>query len=176
VTYICSIQSETPLQDEIRVIINELNALLSSLTPPEHCHHMTVEQMARDDTTLFVARLSDTSLSDPNHGDVPPNQVQTINKGKVVGIGALRRHPGKIGEVKRMYTLPSHQNMKIGSNILSLIEVLARQEGCGRLLLETGSNFDAAKYLYAKAEFKEIEGPVLDYPMSPWTAFFEKVL
>ena len=29
---------------------------LLELTPPEHCHHLTVEQMADDSTTVFIAR------------------------------------------------------------------------------------------------------------------------
>jgi putative acetyltransferase len=47
-----SIAVETPLQDEVRVLVTELNAVLLELTPPEHCHHLTVEQMADASTTV----------------------------------------------------------------------------------------------------------------------------
>ena len=47
---------ESPLQDDIRVLIAELNAYLLSIFPPEACSHMTVEQMNQPDTTVFVAR------------------------------------------------------------------------------------------------------------------------
>ena len=47
---------ETPLQDDVRALVEELNATLLELTPPEHCYHLTVEQMAGDDTTVFIAR------------------------------------------------------------------------------------------------------------------------
>ena len=51
-----AIAIETPLQDDVRALIAELNAALLALTPPEFCSHLTVEQMAEPDTTLFVAR------------------------------------------------------------------------------------------------------------------------
>jgi putative acetyltransferase len=78
------ITTETPLQDEVRTLVAELNAVLLELTPPEHCHHLTVEQMADADTTVFIAR----------------------DGGAAVACGALKRHEGGIGEVKRMYTRP----------------------------------------------------------------------
>ena len=79
-----SIDIETPLQDDVRVLVAELNATLLELTPPEFCFHLTVEQMADDATTVFIAR----------------------DDGRAVACGALKRHAGGIGEVKRMYTRP----------------------------------------------------------------------
>src|SRR5919197_1220069 len=98
---------ETPLQDDVRALIAELNATLLELTPPEFCFHMTLEQMAEPDTTVFIAR----------------------DNGTAVGCGALKRHAGGIGEVKRMYTRPSHRGLKVGAEIVRRIEALARQEG-----------------------------------------------
>ena len=69
---------ESPLQDDVRMLIGELNAALLELTPPEFCFHMTVEEMATPQTTVFVAR----------------------DNGEAVACGALKRHPGGIGEVK----------------------------------------------------------------------------
>ena len=37
---------ESPLSDDVRALIAELNEYLLTLTPPEHCFHMTVEEMA----------------------------------------------------------------------------------------------------------------------------------
>ncbi len=144
---------ESPLQDEIRALVSELNDTLLALTPREFCHHLTVEQMTGPETTLFVAR----------------------ENGRAVAIGALRRHDGDIGEVKRMYTLPSHQGRGIGGRILFEIEALAKSEGLTRLVLETGNNFAAAARVYERAGFSPC-GPVLDYAPSPWTGFFDKFL
>ena len=41
-----TIAPETPLQDEVRVMIKALNAHLSALSPPEFCFQMTAEQIA----------------------------------------------------------------------------------------------------------------------------------
>ncbi len=148
-----SIAVESPLQDDVRELIAELNAVLLALTPPEFCSHMTVEQMAGSDTTVFVGRID----------------------GRAVAIGALRRHGDGVGEVKRMYTRPEVQGRGIGGAIVAAIETMARREGLGRLVLETGDRHPAAWRVYERAGFARC-GPVLDYPESPWSVFYEKAL
>jgi putative acetyltransferase len=148
-----AIAVESPLQDEVRTLISELNAVLLALTPPEFCTHLTVEQMAEAHTTVFVARVD----------------------GKAVAIGALRRHGDGIGEVKRMYTRPELQGRGIGGGILAMIEDLARSDGLARLVLETGDRHPAAWRVYERGGFSRC-GPVLDYPDTGWSVFFEKAL
>lgn len=144
---------ETPLQDDVRALVAELNATLLELTPPEHCYHLSVEQMAGEDTTVFIAR----------------------DGGLAVACGALKRHGDATGEVKRMYTRPSHRGQKIGAQIVQRVEALARQEGLKRLVLETGDRHPAAWTVYERAGFSRC-GPVLDYPDSKWSVFYEKSL
>lgn len=144
---------ETPLQDEVRVLVSELNAVLVVLTPPEHCHHLTVEQMADAATTVFIARVD----------------------GAAVACGALKRHADGIGEVKRMYTHPSYRGRKIGEQIVARIEATARAEGLKRLVLETGDRHHAAWKVYERSGFTRC-GPVLDYPDVSWSVFYDKPL
>lgn len=144
---------ESPLQDDVRELVAELNATLLELTPPEFVFHMTVEQMADPATTVFIAR----------------------DEGKAVGCGALKRHEDGIGEVKRMYTRPSHRGRRIGAEIVQRIEAAAREEGLTRLVLETGDQHPAAWAVYERAGFTRC-GPVLDYPDSKWSVFYEKAL
>lgn len=144
---------ESPLQDEVRELIAELNAALLELTPPEFCFHLSVEQMAGPATSLFIAR----------------------ENGRAVACGALHRHEGGVAEVKRMYTRPSHRGRKIGQMIVERIEALARQEGISKLVLETGDRHPAAWTVYERAGFSRC-GPVLDYPDSQWSVFYEKNL
>jgi len=144
---------ESPLQDDVRELIKELNATLLELTPPEFVFHMTAEQMAEPDTTVFIAR----------------------EDGKAVACGALKRHAGGIGEVKRMYTRPSHRGRKIGAMIVEKVVALARAEGFKRLVLETGDRHPAAWTVYERAGFTRC-GPVLDYPNSKWSVFYAKDL
>ena len=146
-----SIATETPLTGEIRALIAELNAALHALTPPEHCYHLTVEQMAERDTTVFIAR----------------------ENGAAVGCGALKRHGCRIGEVKRMYTRPAWQGRGIGGQIVAAIEDLARAECLEQLVLETGDRHHAAYKIYEMAGFRRC-GPVLDYPDTGWSVFYKK--
>lgn len=148
-----TIAIESPLQDDVRTLIAELNSHLLTLTPPEFCSHMSVEDMAGDDTTVFIAR----------------------DDGQAVACGALRRHGEGIGEVKRMYTIPARQGEGIGGRILESIEALARDEGLTRLVLETGHTHHAAYRLYERGGFTRC-GPVLDYPDTGWSVFYEKEL
>ena len=148
-----TIATETPLSDDVRALVKTMNEFTFELTPAEFRHHMTVEQMAQPDTTLFVARDA---------------------RGATLGMGALRRHDG-VGEVKRMFVKPEARGLGVGGAILARIEDLARQEGVTRIVLETGSNFDAAKRVYERGGFATCE-PVLDYPPSAWTAFYAKAL
>jgi putative acetyltransferase len=149
-----TIATESPLSDDVRALVSALNEFTYGLTPAEYRHHMTVEQMAQADTTLFVAR---------------------DESGAAVGMGALRRHAGGVGEVKRMFVKPEARGRRIGEAILAHIEALARSEGLTRLVLETGSNFDAARRVYERSAFVACD-QVLDYPPSNWTAFYSKDL
>ena len=109
--------------------------------------------MADADTTVFIAR----------------------DGGVAVACGALKRHADGIGEVKRMYTRPSHRGRKIGEQIVARIEALARSEGLKRLVLETGDRHHAAWKVYENAGFTRC-GPVLDYSDVTWSVFYEKKL
>jgi putative acetyltransferase len=50
-----AIAIESPLQDDVRTLIAELNATLLELTPSEFVFHMTAEQMAASDTIVIIA-------------------------------------------------------------------------------------------------------------------------
>jgi putative acetyltransferase len=151
-----SIAVETPLQDDVRELVRELNDYLNPLSPPEFQFQMTVEQMAGPATTLFVARDA---------------------AGRAVGIGALKVETADMAEVKRMYTRPEIRGQRVGAALLAGIEALAREKGISQLMLETGdvAGFEPAQRLYAKAGFTR-RGAFLDYPESPYSAFFEKRL
>lgn len=148
-----TIAIETPLQDDVRDLVDRLNAHLQPLSPPEFQFKMTVDQMAGADTTVFVAR---------------------DESGKAIGMGALKVHSAELGEVKRMFTDPQVRGKRVGSALLEAIVGLARAKGLPMLMLETGGLADMpeAHRLYARSGFAP-RGPFLDYPESQWSAFFE---
>ena len=151
-----AISVETPLQDEIRHLVAELNAYMIPLTPREFQFQLTVEQMAEPTVTLFVAR---------------------DETGRAVGMGALKEHGEGLGEVKRMYTLPQVRGQRVGSAILKRIEEEAQARGVSRLVLETGEapGFEPAWRVYERGGFNTC-GAVLDYPDSGFSRFYEKKL
>lgn len=151
-----AIALETPLQDEVRALVAALNEWALAQTPREFCHHMSVEQMAQPDTTVFIAR----------------------DDGAAIGMGALRRHLDGVGEVKRMFTTPEARGRGVGKAIVAEIEKLARREGLRRLVLETGAviSFKPAWSVYEERGFSRC-GAVLDYAVNTeHNIFYEKVL
>ena len=147
-----AIAVESPLTDDVRGLIAELNEVLLGLTPAEFCYHLKPEEMAVANVTVFVARIG----------------------GRAVAMGALRRI-GAVGEVKRMYTRPEVQGQGIGGRILAAIAATARAEGLAELVLETGDRHPAAWRVYERAGFSRC-GPVLDYPDTPYSVFYRKRL
>ncbi|MBX3598474.1 MAG: GNAT family N-acetyltransferase [Rhizobiaceae bacterium] len=147
---------ETPLQDDVRAMVADLNDYLIPLTPREFQFQLTVEQMAEPTVTLFVAR---------------------DGAGAPVGMGALKDHGAGLGEVKRMYTYSHVRGARIGSRVLEHIEALAREKAINRLVLETGeaSGFESAWRIYERSGFT-VCGAVLDYPDSGYSRFYEKKL
>lgn len=151
-----TISAETPLQDDVRQMIAELNEAMRPLTPPEFQFQMTAEQIAESATTLFIAR---------------------DNAGMAVAMGALKEHDADFGEVKRMYTRPEVRGKGVGKQILERIEQLARERGVSKLMLETGEApaFESAWKIYERNGYR-VRGAFLDYPDSGWSRFYEKSL
>ena len=151
-----TIAAETPLQDEVRAMVADLNAAMIPLTPREFQFQLTVEQMAEPSVTVLVAREE---------------------SGAAVGMASLKDHGGGLGEVKRMYTLPAVRGRRVGSTLLQRIEALAREKGMERLVLETGEapGFEPAWRVYERAGYTGC-GAVLDYPDSGWSRFYEKMI
>jgi len=153
---VITIARETPLQDDVRAMVCELNAYMIPLTPREFQFQLTVEQMDDPMLTLFVAR---------------------DEAGLAVGMGALKQHETGLGEIKRMFTRPDVRGRRVGVALLQRIVGLAGEKAIARLVLETGEapGFEPAWRLYERAGFSRC-GAVLDYPDSGYSRFYEKKL
>lgn len=151
-----SLAIETPLQDDARRLVSELNATMIPLTPREFQFQMTVEQMAEGAVTLVVAR----------------NEA-----GEAVGMGAIKDCGQGLGEVKRMFTRPAVRGERVGKAILAKLEELAREKNITRLVLETGEaeGFEPAYRIYERSGFTRC-GRILDYPDAGHNRFYEKKL
>lgn len=150
------IRAETPLQDDVRAMVGELDAAMMPLTPREFQFQLTVEEMAEPSVTVLVAR------------DVA---------GLAIGMASLKVQSDTLGEVKRMFTAPAVRGRRVGARLLRRIEDLARETGLTRLVLETGEapGFEAAWRIYERGGYS-VCGAVLDYPDSGYSRFYEKML
>jgi putative acetyltransferase len=103
----------------------------------------------------------------------PQITVWTVReRGKVIGIGALKDLGDGSGEIKSMRTHPDHVRRGVASLLLEHIIIQARTRGWKRLSLETGSGlaFEPALHLYRRRGFEN--GPAFaDYTPSAFNQF-----
>jgi putative acetyltransferase len=92
--------------------------------------------------------------------------------GELLAIGALRQLGHRHAEIKSMHTAEAARGLGLGRAMLDRLIALARERGCTRVSLETGSMaaFGAARALYASAGFTEC-GPFADYTISVNSTF-----
>lgn len=142
---------ESPDQPEVLHLIDELDAYQKPLYPAESHHGIDLAALLQPQVLFAVAR-DDT--------------------GRAVGCGAVvvtREH----GELKRMYTLPSHRGQGIARSLLGFLETQARARGCTRFALETGCLQPEAIALYARSGYRQC-GPFGSYAEDPNSVFMCK--
>ncbi|MGB7433644.1 MAG: GNAT family N-acetyltransferase [Ahrensia sp.] len=151
-----TVRQESPLQDDVRTMVEELNAHMRPLSPPEFQFQLTAEQMAEPGVSVFVVR---------------------DRQGAAIGMGSLKKHSAELGEIKRMFTRPAIRGSGLGRTIIDAIEAKARELGLKKLVLETGSTpgFEPAWRVYERHGYTQC-GAVLDYPDSEYNRFYEKEL
>jgi putative acetyltransferase len=126
-----------------------------SLTPVEYSFALDVDELVDPSVTFFTAR----------------------DRGRLVGIGALKRLDRSHAELKSMHTVGADRRRGFGSAMLAHLLGFARLEGYRRVSLETGSteDFVAARSLYAHAGFEPC-APFGNYQASAYNTFMTMVL
>jgi GNAT superfamily N-acetyltransferase len=120
----------------VQRLVGALNAELDDRYPEEGANHFDLDaaEVADGRGAFLVAYIAD----DP------------------VGCGAVRRIAPAVVEIKRMYVAPLARDRGVGRRILSELELIARQLGASRLVLETGVRQPEALALYTRAGFTVI--------------------
>jgi putative acetyltransferase len=92
--------------------------------------------------------------------------------GELLAVGALKQLDAGHAELKSMHTAQAARGRGIGRAVLDHLVGLARERGCRRVSLETGTMaaFAPARRMYATAGFTPC-GPFGDYRESPTSAF-----
>lgn len=92
------------------------------------------------------------------HELVPPAGVLLIARlrGKAIGCGALKFHPGEPTELKRMWVAPEARGLGLGRRLLADLERHARDAGARIVRLETNRALREAIQLYRSSGYREV--------------------
>ena len=120
----------TAVSDEVRLLVGELEASLSSNYPAEQRHGLPLAAIFQPHIKFFVARVG----------------------GKPAGCGGVALFDG-FAELKRMYVRPHFRGQGAASAVLARLQVVARESGRRLLRLETGTLQHAALRFYQREGF-----------------------
>ena len=84
---------------------------------------------------------------------LPPEGIYYVLqvKGKIGGMGALRKLNKDVGEIKRMYIKPEYRKKGYGKVMLTQLLKKAKEFGFSTVRLDTGKFMDAAQSVYRSA-------------------------
>ncbi len=122
---------------------------------------------ARRCLAAYVAELDrrfpggfDPALSIPADDDdlTPPAGALLVARlrGRAVGCGALKLHPGAPAELKRMWVAPEARGLGLGRRILRELEARAADAGAAVVRLETNASLTEAIALYRRSGYREV--------------------
>ena len=81
--------------------------------------------------------------------------VVAVHDGAVVGY-AVTMTSGDVVDLQRIAVHPAHRRSHAGTRLLAAVSERAVAEGAGRMLLEVSAGNAAARHLYARAGFTEV--------------------
>jgi putative acetyltransferase len=136
------IAADDPRADDVRELLRRHLEFARESTPPEDVHALGADGWADPAVTFFSYRRG----------------------GELLAVGALKQLDGQHAELKSMHTAAAARGRGIGQAMVDHLIGVARDRGCTRVSLETGSNaaFAPARSLYARAGFTPC-GPFGDY-------------
>ncbi len=137
---------ESPLSEDLALLMARHTADMHADTPPESIHMMDAGQLARPQVQFFVGRIA----------------------GKAVAMGAIKKIDPSHAEVKSMHVLQEYRGKGLSKAMLDHLIKAAHTSNFSRLSLETGTQamFEPARQLYEKAGFIECP-PFEGYSLDP---------
>lgn len=109
----------------------------------------------RFDTGFDPAR----SIPADSHELTPPAGLMLIARlrRQAVGCGALKLHPDRTAELKRMWIAPQMRGLGLGRRLLGELEGAALRSGIQVIRLETNRTLIEAIALYRRCGYREVE-------------------
>lgn len=150
-----TISKESPLGEDLALLMQRHTADMHADTPPESIHMMDAGQLAVPDVSFFVLR----------------------DNGEPLAMGAFKRIDATHAEIKSMHVLTEARGRGLSRTMLDHLLTQAQAAGFSRLSLETGvqPTFIAARALYYKAGFVDCP-PFEGYVEDPNSLFMTKTL
>jgi len=150
-----TISKESPLGEDLALLMQRHTADMHADTPPESIHMMDAGQLAVPDVSFFVLR----------------------DNGEPLAMGAFKRIDATHAEIKSMHVLTEARGRGLSRTMLDHLLTQAQAAGFSRLSLETGvqPTFIAARALYYKAGFVDCS-PFQGYVEDPNSLFMTKTL
>ena len=92
------------------------------------------------------------------HELIPPRGALLIARlrGRPIGCGALKFHPGEPAELKRMWVAPEARGLGLGRRLLLELERHVKQAGTRVVRLETNRTLKEAMQLYRSSGYREV--------------------
>lgn len=157
---------------QVIALLEEHLAGMRAASPPECVFALDLEGLRRPEITFLTAWRHMRSATP---GALPGDEQA---EGELVAMGALKEltpttaTAGGHGELKSMRTRARHLRQGAAQAILTDLLSLARQRGCARVSLETGSTpaFEPAIGMYRRFGFVDC-GPFADYREDPFSRF-----
>lgn len=154
-------------------------SLLLTIEPIDPLHPDAIQllhEAAREVRPLY-GDIQDSNASLPNNAHLGPRSVYLIarNAETPVGSAALRPLDKDVGEIRRMYVIPSFRGKGVGRALLDTIERTALDMRYSILRLETGNRQPAAIALYESSGYQHIPR-FGEYTDDPTSVCYEKML
>jgi len=160
-----------PLNDKQRgrlvAAMNEVERLLTAGTVeiaplhPAHPHarYCVGEYFAEIDRRFEAGFDPEASLPAGDAELSPPAGVMLVAtlRSKPVGCGALKFHPRRATEIKRMWVAPSARGLGVGRRLLAELEATAAARGDRLIRLDTNDALSEAIGMYHSACYTEVE-------------------
>lgn len=139
---------DDPRAADVREVLTAHLAFASHWSPPDHVHALDPERLVSPDVTFFGARRG----------------------GVLLGVGALRQLDPDHAELKSMHVRAAARGQGVGRALLDHLLATARERGCRRVSLETGTMdaFAPARTLYTAAGFATCP-PFAAYTDNPYS-------
>ena len=131
------ISFDDPRAEDVRALLERHLAFTEMHSPPEDCHALDIDGLLDPSVTFFSFR----------------------RHGVLLGMGAVKQLDQDHAELKSMHTAAAERGGGIGRAMVEHLIGVARDRGCRRISLETGSNaaFAPSRALYTRAGFTSCE-------------------